>query len=135
MKWYHLMFIASNISKNFPNTWPMQIAVIIFAVIAIEKMNSRVFIALFFMAVIVSPIMAQHYLSPEVYAVEWSTGDDSEKESSKELLDDLTKDWIHGGWVIDQSSTGSSVIGLNAAYQFIAQQASIGDLLDPPEHI
>ena len=87
------------------------------------------------MAVIVSPIMAQHCLSSEVYAVEWSTGDDSEKESSKELLDDLTKDWIHGGWVIDQSSTVSQVIGMNAAYQFNAQQASIGDLLDPPEHI
>lgn len=135
MKWSHFMFIGLNNSKNFPNTWPMQFAVVIFALIAIENMNPRVFIALFFMAVIVSPIMAQHYLSPEVYAVEWSTGDDSEKESSKELLDDLTKDWIHSGWVIDHSSAGSRVIGLNAAYQFNIQQASIGDLLDPPEHI
>ena len=37
MKWAHLMLIALNISKIFPNTWPMQFAVIIFAVLAIEK--------------------------------------------------------------------------------------------------
>ena len=78
--------------------------------------------------------MAQHCLSSEFHAVEWSAGDDSEKESSKKLLDDLTKDWIYGGWIIDHSWAASQIIGLNAAYRLNSQQALVGDLLDPPEY-
>jgi hypothetical protein len=96
-------------------------------------LNSRLFIALFFMAVIVAPIVAQHCLTTDVYAIELSKTDDSEKESSKKLLDDITKDWISFSAELNRIATTLIVSGLNAAYLLHPQRELFAVILDPPE--
>ena len=93
----------------------------------------HVVVALFFAAIIVTPMVTQHCLALEHLAIEWSSFDDSEKESSKKLLDDFSKDFISYGSVVERLNFSEELSRLNAGYLLNPQQLMVPVILDPPE--
>ena len=93
----------------------------------------RFVVALFFMTIIVAPMVTQHCLALEHLTIEWSNFDDSEKESSKKLLDDFSKDFISYGSVVERLNSSEELSRLNAGYLLNAQQLMVPVILDPPE--
>lgn len=97
------------------------------------KQTFHIIVALFFLGVIITPLVSQHCLALEHYNIEWSGMDDSEKESSKKLFDDFAKDWINqfpGGVNVHSIEELS---GINTGYFIGAQSESVALILDPPE--
>ncbi len=94
----------------------------------------RVIVAIFFLLVITTPVVTQHCLALDHSAIEWTEIDDSEKESSKKLLDDLSKDWISYGAHANGIFSFEELSGLNAGYFLNPQRESFTVILDPPEY-
>ena len=98
-----------------------------------NKQFFHTIVALFFMAVIAVPLVSQHCVALDEFSIEWSGLDNTEKESSKKLFDDISKDWI------DQFPRALNVhyieelSGINTGYFIGAQNESIALILDPPE--
>ena len=99
-----------------------------------SSIKYRFVVALFFMTIIVAPMVTQHCLALEHLTIEWSNFDDSEKESSKKLLDDLTKDWISYSLIDHRVFPLEEFSGLNAGYFLNPQQELFSVILDPPEY-
>jgi len=98
-----------------------------------SSVKYRLFVALLFMTIIVAPMVTQHCLALKHLAIEWSGFDDSEKESSKKLLDDFSKDFISYNSAIERINASNELSRLNAAYFFNPQQVMVPVILDPPE--
>ena len=98
-----------------------------------SSVKYRLFVALFFMTIIVAPMVTQHCLALKHLAIEWSSVDNSEKESSKKLLDDFSKDFISYNSAIERINASNELSRLNAAYFFNPQQVMVPVILDPPE--
>ena len=98
-----------------------------------SSIKYRFVVALFFMTIIVAPMVTQHCLALEHLTIEWSNFDDSEKESSKKLLDDFSKDFMSYSSVNEKMSDSEEFSRLNAGYFFNPQQVMVPVILDPPE--
>lgn len=94
----------------------------------------RLVLALLFLSVMITPMVTQHCLALEHLAIEWTGFDDTEKESSKKLLDDLTKDWISYSLIDHRVFPLEEFSGLNAGYFLNPQQELFSVILDPPEY-
>lgn len=85
------------------------------------------------MGVIVTPLVAQHCLALDQFAIEWSGLDDSEKESTKKLFDDFSKDWIAHTLSSVRMTSTDEINGVNSGYFVDSQQLMFAVILDPPE--